>query len=59
MQQDFSGWNETCKQVFECLDRKFMVKIPLLASRTGTGTIVLYEMLLYFHTRTHASVYIK
>ena len=24
MQQEFSGWNEACKQVFECLDRKFM-----------------------------------
>ena len=107
MQQDFSGWNETCDQAFETLDRKFMIesapssfthrysdnsivgnaalnrptyarksiykiicnrtfldgmkhaskylnvwtvnlwsKIPLLASRTGTGTIVLYEMLL-------------
>ena len=107
MQQDFPGWNETGKQVFECLERKFIFeysassfthrykhnsivgnaalsrhmyackciyqiicnrtflggmkhaskhlklwtvnlwsKVPLLASRTGTVTIVLYEMLL-------------
>ena len=28
------------------LDRKFSVENSILASRTGTGTIVLYEMLL-------------
>ena len=27
MQQDFPGWNETCKQVFVCLYRKFMGEI--------------------------------
>ena len=59
MQQDFPGWNETCKQVFECLDRKFLVENSFLAAHTGTGTTVLYEMLLYVDTRTHASVFIK
>ena len=46
MQQDFPGWNETWQQLFECLDRKFMVENSLLATHTGTGTMVLYEMLL-------------